>query len=99
MKKYLLFFVSAVLSLGALEEEDLTWNEDEPSAVEYNHYLQEALADKDWWAAIDFANIIAYHFPKSPFSEELPYLIGYSYCQLGQFELANKSLSAYLNHS
>jgi len=98
-KIFLVFGVA--LSLFALEEEELTWEEDPSAAtaVEYNGYLQEALADKDWWAAVDFANIIAYNFPSSPFSQELPYLIGYSYCQLGQYELANKSLSAYLNHS
>jgi outer membrane protein assembly factor BamD (BamD/ComL family) len=99
MKKYFVLFVAVTISLSALEEEELTWDEDAPSAIEYNNYLQEALADKDWWAAIDFANIIAYNFPSSPFSEELPYLVGYAYCQLGQYELANKSLSAYLNHS
>lgn len=67
MKKYLLCFLVAASALTALEEEDLTWGEDEPTAVEYNHYLQEAIAEKDWWAAIDFANILAYNFPSSPF--------------------------------
>ena len=94
-------FLAAFCSLSALEEEELTWDEESgaSTAVAYNGYMQEALADKDWWAAIDFANILAYNFPSSPFSQELSYLIGYSYCQLGQYELANKSLSAYLNHS
>jgi len=99
MKKIFALCLAATLSLSALEEEDLSWDEDSPSAIEYNNYLQEALADNDWWSAIDYANIIAYNFPSSPFAEELSYLVGYSYCQLGQYELANKSLSAYLNHS
>jgi outer membrane protein assembly factor BamD (BamD/ComL family) len=99
MKKYFALFVVATLSLSALEEEELTWDENAPSAVEYNSSLQEALANKDWWGAIDFANIIAYNFPSSPFSYELPYLMGFAYCQVEQYELANKSLSAYLNHS
>jgi len=101
MKKYLFLLLAAFSPLLALEEEDLTWEEgdNEPTAAEYHRFLQEAMEDKDWWAAVDFANILSYHFPAFPFSQELSYLIGFSYYQLGQYELANQSLSAYLNHS
>lgn len=99
MKKYLLFALVAILPVFALEEEELTWEPESSSDIEFNNYLQDALASKDWWAAIDFADIIAYNFPTSPFAQELPYLSGYSYFQLGQYELANQALSAYLNHS
>jgi outer membrane protein assembly factor BamD (BamD/ComL family) len=61
--------------------------------------LQEALTDRDWWAVIDYADIISYHFVTSPFAQEAPYLMGYAYFQLGQYELANISLNAYLNTS
>ncbi len=99
MKKYLSLLLIASLPLFALEEEDLVWDSENTSAIEFNNALQNALANKDWWAAIDYADALAYNFPTTPFAQELPYFSGYSYFQLGQYELANKSLSAYLNHS
>lgn len=100
MKKALTIFIAATLSLSALEEEELTWGEvNTPSPIELNNSLQEAIANHSWWDAIDLAGELAYNYPTSPFSQELAYMIGYSYYQLGQFELANRSLSAYLNHS
>lgn len=99
MKRYLLFALIAAFTLCALEEEELSWDAEAPSAIEFNNYLQDALAVKDWWNVIDYADLIAYNFPSSPFAQELPYFSGYAYFQLGQYELANQSLSAYLNHS
>jgi outer membrane protein assembly factor BamD (BamD/ComL family) len=99
MKKVILFLTLFSLSLSALEEEDLVFDAEGPGAVEFNNYLQEALADQDWWGVIDYADILAYHFPSSPFVQETAYLMGYSYFQMGQYEHANDSLSAYLNHS
>lgn len=100
MKRYLLFPLCCALSLFALEEEDLTW-EDEggPSVLEYNIALQEALQSQNWWSAIDYAEFISYNFPKSPFALETAYIIGEAYYKMGQLEIANERFTDYLNRS
>lgn len=70
-----------------------------PSVQEFYSYMQEAIDEADWWAAIDFGQIVLYHFPDSPFGQEIPFFIGMAYLQLGQHELANESLSEYLKKS
>jgi len=99
MRKYILYPLSFILSLSALEEQELIWDEEGPSVLEFNGYLQEAIREGDWWAAIDYAEIISYHFPQSPFAQETAFLIGEAYYKLGQLELANERFTAYLNHS
>ena len=99
MKKVLFILTLFALPLFALEEEDLVFDSEGPGATEFNQYLQEALADKDWWAVIDYADVLAYHFPTSPFVQETAYLMGFAFFQMGQYEHANESLSAYLTHS
>jgi len=99
MKKILFLLALFATPLFALEEEELVFDEEGPSATEFNNYLQEALADKDWWSVVDYADILAYHFPSSPFVQETAYLMGYAFFQMGQYEHANESLSAYLTHS
>src|SRR5690348_5350838 len=99
MKKCIFFLTLLTMSLCALEEEDLVFDSEGPSATEFNHYLQQALAEKDWWSVIDYADILTYHFPNSPSVQETSYLMAFAFFQMGQFEHANKSLSAYLNHS
>ena len=49
------------------------------SVQEFHSYMQEAIDDEDWWAAIDYGELVLYHFPDSPFGEEIPFLIGMSY--------------------
>ena len=71
----------------------------EPSVQEFYSYMQEAIDDEDWWSAIDFGEIVLYHFPESPFGQEIPYLIGMAYYHLQQYELANEALSEYLKKS
>lgn len=70
-----------------------------PSVQEFYSYLQEAVDDEDWWSVIDFGEIVLYHFPESPFSQEIPFSIGLAYYHLKQHELANIALSEYLNKS
>lgn len=70
-----------------------------PSVQEYYSYLQEAMDDQDWWAVIDFGEIVLYHFPDSPFGQEIPYFLGAAYYHLNQHELANTALSEYLKKS
>ena len=79
MKKYFALLLAIALPLLAVEEQDLTWEAEGPTATQYNSYLQEALTDQDWWAVIDYADILSYHFATSPFASESPYLIGYAY--------------------
>lgn len=99
MRRYLFALFSLVLSLSALEEKELIWDTEGPSVLEFNGYLQEAIRDGDWWAAIDYAEMISYHFPQSPFAQETAFLIGEAYYKLGQIELANERFTTYLNHS
>lgn len=70
-----------------------------PSVQEFYSYLQESMDDEDWWSAIDFGEIVLYHFPESPFSQEVPFLMGTAYYRLNQYELANTALSEYLKKS
>lgn len=98
MCKIILLSLSYILSLGALEEHELIWKE-VPPVVEYNRFLQEAIRDQEWWAVVDYAQIISCHFPKSPFAQETSYLIGEAYFKMGQFELANENFSAYMSQS
>lgn len=103
MRKYLFLLytlsIAASTTSFALEESDLTWEDQEASVTEYNSLLQEAVAEKDWWSVIDYSDIISYNFPTTPFAQETSYLTGVAYYQMDQFELANKALSAYINHS
>src|SRR5690606_14853296 len=52
----------------------------------------------DWWAVIDYAELISYNFPASPFAKEASYLMGEAYYKLEQFEPANECFTAYLNY-
>lgn len=86
-------------ALKALEENELIWEDQSLSVHEYNSSLQEAMRDGDWWAAIDYAEIISYHFPQSPFAQEVAFFLGEAYCKLGQLEIANERFTSYLSHS
>lgn len=92
-----LFFLTA--PLFALEEEELIWDRQQPSVQEYNSALQQALAAGDWWRAIDYADIISYNFPTSPFAQEMSYIMGEAYYKLNKLEYANDCFTAYLNHA
>ena len=100
MKKYLFFTLFCTLPLLALEEEELQWEEDAgPSVQEYNSALQDAIQAQNWWEVIDYADIISYNFPTSPFAQDMAFMMGEAYFNLGHLELANECFSAYLNHS
>ena len=97
MKRYLLYPFLAVLSLGAMEEEFI-WDGG-PSVLDYTVCLQEAMAEEDWWSAVDYAEIISSKFSKSPFALDTAYIIGEAYYKLGQLELANERFTEYLSKS
>lgn len=82
-----------------IEEVQPLEEQEGPSVQEFYSYMQEAIDDEDWWAAVDFGQIVLYHFPDSPFGQEIPYFIGMAYLKLGQHELANESFSEYLKKS
>lgn len=98
MKRLLLSLFALVFPLLALEEHELIWDEG-PSVQEYHSALQQAMALGDWWAAIDYANIISYNFAGTPFAGEVPYLMGEAYYKLDQIEFANDCFTNYLNHT
>ncbi len=97
MKKLIAAFLFPLALLLALEEEDLTWNTG-PSAQEYNSALQQAISAEDWWAVIDYADILSYNFPASPLAKEASYIMGEAYYKVNQLEYANDCFTAYLNH-
>lgn len=97
MKKIFLSLSLFATPLLALEEGDLIWDLG-PSVQEYNSSLQQSLAAQDWWSVIDYADIISYSFPASPFAQELPYVMGEAYCKLNELEYANECFTDYLNH-
>jgi outer membrane protein assembly factor BamD (BamD/ComL family) len=98
MKKFVFAIIACVSTLTALEEEELVWENTGPSVQEYNSALQQALAAGEWWSVIDYANIISYNFPTTPFAQEASYLMGEAYFKLNQLELSNECFTAYLNH-
>lgn len=98
MRKLFFFFLASILPLAALEVEELTWEHQEgPSAQEYNGYLQKAIADQNWWSVVDYADILSYHFPTSPFAQDAAFIIGEAYLSLNRPFQANEYFSAYLN--
>jgi outer membrane protein assembly factor BamD (BamD/ComL family) len=97
MKKTFFAFYLMTLPLVGLEEADLTWDNG-PSVQEYNSLMQQAIASGDWWGVIDYADVISYNFPTSPFAQEISYTMGDAYYKLEQFEYANDCFTAYLNH-
>lgn len=98
MGRFFFAFIALTAPLLALEEEELVWENTGPSVQEYNSALQQAIASEDWWAIIDYANIISYNFPTTPFAQEISYVMGEAYYKLEQFEYANDCFTAYLNH-
>jgi len=98
MKKYFIASLIALSPLLALEEEDLIWDRVQPSVQEYNSALQLAVSTGDWWNVIDYAELISYNFPTTPFAQETSYLMGEAYFKLNQLEYSNNCFTAYLNH-
>src|SRR3989344_1106272 len=99
MKKYFLY---VYLSTGLIwAAEDKSWEKGDVSSSiqEYNRYLQQAIQDQDWWGVIDYADLISYNFPKSPFAQDMAFAMGEAYFNLWQLELANTCFSDYLNHT
>lgn len=99
MNKFIFCSFLFFSSLFSLEEDELFWEEEGPSVLEFSTYLQEAIADEDWWAVVDYAELISYHFPQSPFAEETAYITGEAYFKMDQLELANEAFTAYLNYA
>lgn len=96
-KKIVCLCVVSTLPLLALEVEDLSWEDTGPSAQEFNAYLQKAIEDKNWWSVVDYAEIISYHFPDSPFAQDTAFLVGEAFLHLNQPMIANDYFNAYLN--
>jgi outer membrane protein assembly factor BamD (BamD/ComL family) len=97
------FVFSLFLATSAVFSQEISVEEVEPlegpSVQEYYAYMQEAIDDEDWWAAVDYGQIVLYHFPDSPFVHEIPFYLGMSYYRLDQYELANDTLSKYLKQA
>jgi outer membrane protein assembly factor BamD (BamD/ComL family) len=98
MKKYIFSAIACLSTLTALEEHELVWENTGPSVQEYNSALQQAHSAGEWWSVIDYANIISYNFPTTPFAQEASYLMGEAYFKLNQLEMSNECFTAYLNH-
>lgn len=97
IQKTIWLAVFSASPLLSLEVEELTWEDQGPSAQEFNSYLQQAIDEKSWWSVIDYSDIISYHFPDSPFAQDTAFLIGEAYFHLDQPMIANDYFTAYLN--
>ncbi len=98
MRKTIFLFLISMIPLMGLEVEELTWeHQDGFTAQEYNSALQKAITDKNWWSVIDYADILSYHFPSSPFAQDAAFIIGEAYLSLNRPFQANEYFSAYLN--
>ncbi len=99
MKRIIASCLVCIMPLLSLEIEDLSWEDTGPSAQEFHTLLQQAMDEKNWWAVIDYADILSYHFPSSPFAQDSALLIGEAYLQMDQPSLANQYLTIYLNQT
>jgi outer membrane protein assembly factor BamD (BamD/ComL family) len=79
MKNFAFALFLSVSALSGLEEDQLVWENPGPSAQEYNSALQQAIASENWWSVIDYAEILSYNFPTTPFAQEASYLMGEAY--------------------
>lgn len=99
IKKIIFLSVASAFPLMSLEVEELTWENQGPSAQEFNTHMQQAITDQNWWKVIDCAEIIAYHFPTSPFAQDTAFLIGEAYYNLDHPLNANQYFTVYLNNT
>ncbi len=62
------------------------------------HYsvAMNAVESKQWDGVVRHFRIIENNFPDSPFAQEAQFYIGVGYYYLGDYDMANQSLSAYL---
>jgi outer membrane protein assembly factor BamD (BamD/ComL family) len=84
-------------ALSAQGPEETFSPEESLSVADYNSYLLEAIANQNWWSVVDYADIISYRFPMTPFAQEMAFQSAFAYYNLGQLELANEALTQYLN--
>lgn len=70
-----------------------------PPMMDLHAGLQLAQELEDWWSVIDYATAIHRYYPSSPFGQEAPYQCGETFYKMGQYELANKSFTEYLNQA
>ena len=75
MKWLVFIFFCASVWLHADQEEPLSQDLSEggDSVQEYYGYMQEAADHGDWWAAIDFGELMIERFPDSPYKQEVSY--------------------------
>ena len=99
MKSFVFALFACVHTLAGVEEEPWVWENTGPSVQEYNSALQQAIVSENWWAAIDYAEIISYNFPTTPFAQETSYLMGEAYFKVNQLESSNECFTTYLNHA
>lgn len=66
------------------------------SVQEHHSRLLEAVQNEDWQEVISQANIIIKNFPDTPFHQEAFYFLGFSYFNMGDFDISNQHLSVYL---
>lgn len=97
MRSWFIYPFILALPLCALEEEELVWEDQTVNAQELNRSLQDAIERQDWWAVADYADLLAYCFPTSPFAQESSFVLGEAFVRLDQLELANRYFTAYLN--
>ncbi|MBI3508364.1 MAG: outer membrane protein assembly factor BamD [Chlamydiia bacterium] len=99
MKKWFFLTLISALPLFAIEEEELTWEDQGPNAQQLNHMLQVAIEKQDWWGVVDYADLLAYCFPLNPLAQESAFTVGEAFIHLDQLELANRYFTAYLNRT
>lgn len=97
MRHWLIYPLLFALPLFALEEEDLVWEDQTINAQELHRWVQNALEKEDWWAVVDYSDLLAYCFPSSPFSQETAFVIGEAFIKLDQLEVANRYFTQYLS--
>lgn len=96
MKRLVLSLLFLSYSLFPLEEEELIWENRGPSVQEYHSAMQKEYALGNWWNVIDYANLILYNFPTTPFAQELSFVMGEAYFKLGELEFSNECFTTYL---
>lgn len=94
----LISFFSSVL--GSYTVKDGRWMDTKEVATlsvqEHYSAALEAFRNRSWSEVIQQATIVIRNFPETPFYQEALYFLGAAMYHTGEYELANKQLSAYL---
>lgn len=99
MRKFLLFTTCLTASINAAETPDPMLSREVVATKDVDEHYQlacEAMDQENWYEAKRQFYIVSYNFPETAHGQHSIYLLGVSYFNLQEYDLANKAFSDYL---